>query len=243
LLLKRLFNISDEQLAEQWVMNPYMQYFSGMNTFQHRFPMDPSNLVHFRKRIGKEGIEKIFAYSVKMHGKQAQEKTIIADTTVQENNITYPTDAKLYKKGIDKLNDLFDQYNIPRRQSYRRISKQLLRESYNPNHPRRHKKAKKAIKKLHTLLGRMLREFYRNAPEDILKENNELLNIIQAVYTQTRYDKNKIYSYHKPYTACISKGKPHKKYEFGNKIGLSITAKSLIITSVRAFKGNPHDSP
>ena len=29
LLLKRLYNLGDETLAKAWVMNPYMQYFSG----------------------------------------------------------------------------------------------------------------------------------------------------------------------------------------------------------------------
>ncbi|NPA43651.1 MAG: transposase [Chlorobi bacterium] len=62
LLLKRLFNISEEQLAEQWVMNPYMQYFSGMNTFQHRFPVSLRDLRNFSLRIGEEGISKILSY-------------------------------------------------------------------------------------------------------------------------------------------------------------------------------------
>jgi IS5 family transposase len=30
--------------------------------------------------------------SVELHGKQAQESTVLIDTTVQEKNITYPTD-------------------------------------------------------------------------------------------------------------------------------------------------------
>jgi hypothetical protein len=33
--------------------------------------------------------------SVALHGKQAQESSVLIDTTVQEKNITYPTDAKL----------------------------------------------------------------------------------------------------------------------------------------------------
>jgi IS5 family transposase len=32
--------------------------------------------------------------SVALYGKQAQEATVLIDTTVQEKNITYPTDAK-----------------------------------------------------------------------------------------------------------------------------------------------------
>jgi IS5 family transposase len=76
LLLKRLYNLGDETLAEAWKMNPYMQYFCGMTHFEHQFPCDPSDFVHFRKRIGEEGIEKIFKYSVLIHGEKAQEKQV-----------------------------------------------------------------------------------------------------------------------------------------------------------------------
>ena len=62
LLLKRLYNLGDETLAKAWVMNPYMQYFCGQAHFQHRFPCDPSDFVHFRKRIGEEGVELLFQY-------------------------------------------------------------------------------------------------------------------------------------------------------------------------------------
>jgi len=64
LLLKRIYNLSDERLVEAWEMNPYMQYFCGVAYFEHKFPCDPSDFVHFRHRIGEKGVEKIFAYSV-----------------------------------------------------------------------------------------------------------------------------------------------------------------------------------
>ncbi len=71
-------------------MNPYMQYFSGESHFQHKFPCDPSDFVHFRKRIGEEGIEKIFTYSVELHGEKTKSKMVLSDTTVQENNVPFP---------------------------------------------------------------------------------------------------------------------------------------------------------
>jgi IS5 family transposase len=70
LMLKHLYNLGDETLAKSWIENPYMQYFCGMRCFEHRFPFDPSDFCHFRKRIGEGGFEKIFAYSVKLHGKE-----------------------------------------------------------------------------------------------------------------------------------------------------------------------------
>ena len=71
LMLKHLKNFGDETLAKAWIENPYMQYFCGMRCFEHQFPFDPSDFCHFRKRIGEEGFEKIFAHSVTLHGKEA----------------------------------------------------------------------------------------------------------------------------------------------------------------------------
>jgi len=62
------------------------------------------------------------------------------------------------------------------------------------------------------------------------------------VLNQQRTDKNKIYSLHKQFTSCIAKGKAHKQYEFGTKIGLNTTSKTLIITAIKSFEENPHDS-
>ena len=148
LLLKRLYNHGDETLAEAWVMNPYMQFFCGEAHFQHEFPCDPSDFVHFRKRIGEEGIGLIFSYSVNIHGNKAKSKKVLSDSTVQENNTTFPTDAKLAKKIIDRASKIAKQEEVTQRQSYKRVSKQLLRDTYNSSHPKRKKKAEKAQKKL-----------------------------------------------------------------------------------------------
>jgi len=72
-----IYNLSDERLAETWAMNPYIQYFCGMAYFEHVFPCDPSDFVHFRKRIGESGVQKIFAYSVHLFGKAAKEKVTL----------------------------------------------------------------------------------------------------------------------------------------------------------------------
>ncbi len=242
LMLKRIYNLGDETLCEAWQMNPYMQYFCGMAHFEHRFPCDPSDFVHFRKRIGEAGVEKIFQYSVSLHGKQARSKMVLSDTTVQENNTTFPTDAKLAKKIIDKCNAIAQKEKLEQRQTYVRVSKQLLRDTHNSKHPRRRKKAKKAMRKLKTIAGRQLRELQRELPDHVLRVFEKELELYWKVLRQKRNDKNKLYSLHKPFTNCIAKGKAHKQYEFGNKTGLITTSVDLIITAIKTFEGNPHDS-
>jgi len=242
LLLKRIYNLGDETLCEAWIRDPYMQYFCGQAHFTHKFPCDPSDFVHFRKRIGEKGIEKIFAYSVLLHGKESQSKMVLSDTTVQENNTSFPTDSKLANTIIGKCNVIAQKEGVSQRQSYVRIAKQLLRDTYNSTHAKRKKKAKKAVRKLRTIAGRLLRELERKLPEETLSVYQQELTFYQKVLDQKRADKNKIYSLHKPFTACIAKGKAHKQYEFGNKVGLITSFKTLIITAIKSFEGNPHDS-
>jgi transposase, IS5 family len=242
LILKRLYNFGDETIAQAWIMNPYMQYFCGEAHFQHHFPCDPSDFVHFRDRIGEEGVELIFTYSIKLHGEDAKSKMVLSDTTVQENNTTFPTDAKLAKKIIDTSCQIAQVENIVQRQSYKRTSKQLLRDTFNSSHPKRKKKAQKAQKKLRTIAGRVLRELQNKLSEEVLPSYFNQLAFYQDVLSQQKSDKNKVYSLHKPFTACIAKGKAHKQYEFGNKIGLMINPKNLVILGIEAFEGNPHDS-
>ena len=50
-------------------------------------------------------------------------------------------------------------------------------------------------------------------------------------------------SLHKPHTARIPKGRAHKRYGFGNKVGPTATMGGrIIITAIGAFEGDPHDS-
>ena len=75
-----------------------------------------------------------------------------------------------------------------------------------------------------------------------MNQYKEELAFYSKIIHQKRKDKNKFYSLHKPFTTCIAKGKAHQQYEFGNKVGILTTSKTLIITGIKAFEDNPHDS-
>ena len=244
LLLKHLYNLGDETLVGAWIMNPYMQYFCGRVFFEHQFPCDPSSFVHFRKRIGEKGIEKIFAYSVRMHDAKVNTSNfVLSDTTVQENNTTFPTDAKLCKKVIDYCNKIAENEGIKQRQRYTKVSKQMVRNTYNGKHPKRAKMARKSSRHLKTIAMRLIRELERNFNEEQKKFYQPAMDLYTKVVHQKRGDKDKIYSIHKPFTRCIAKGKAHKQYEFGNKVGLITTANKgkKIILSIKAFLQTPYD--
>ena len=61
-------------------------------------------------------------------------------------------------------------------------------------------------------------------------------------HTATYRQKQDLPSLHKPFTACIAKGKGHKAYEFGNKVELILNPMGRVITDISAFEGNPDDS-
>ena len=90
-------------------------------------------------------------------------------------------------------------------------------------HPRNRKKARHAVKRLKTIAGRLLREIQRQMNGLQQQKYHKTLSHYQRVLKQKRGDKNKIYSLHEPHIYCMSKGKDHKKYEFGTKASVAKT--------------------
>ena len=241
LLLKHIYNLSDEAIVDRWIENPYWQYFSGEKVFQTQKPFDPTEFIHFRNRIGKEGAEKLLKVSIQLFGKEAQEKEVLIDSTVQEKNITYPTDAKLHKRIIEKVNKIAKQEGITLRQTYTRTLKQLMIDQRFHNHPKRRKKARAAFRKIKTIAGRQVRDIQRQFTPSQQKRYQELFVILNKILTQQKGDKNKIYSIHEPGVSCIAKGKEAKKFEFGNKSGFTLTKTTKIVVGAIAFEDNPYD--
>jgi IS5 family transposase len=242
LLLKEMFKESDESVVERWIENAYWQYFTGEEFFQTHQPFDLSEFVHFRKRLKEKGLEFLLSQSVSLHPKAKNEKEVQIDTTVQEKNISFPTDAKLAKKVIDNCTKIAQKAGVVQRQTYKRVAKQHLRDAYFGHHPKRKKKATMARKKLRTIGHRVVRELERKLPEELQKQYQAEFTLYKKVLTQGRNSKDKIYSLHEPQTACIAKGKAHKAYEFGTKVAVVRGRNTGIITAVKRFLGNPHDS-
>jgi len=242
ILLRRMFNLSDEIVVDKWRENPYWQYFCGEVNFQHEAPFDPTELIKFRKRIGNSGAEKLLKLSIDLFDrKEVEEKEVLIDTTVQEKNITFPTDTKLQKKIIEKCRNIARIEGITLRQSYARILKQLMIEQRFRGHPRRKKKAKAAARKIHTIAGRIVRDVERKLTQEQLFRYAGELHIFNLILQQKTGDKNKIYSIHEPGVKCIAKGKESKKYEFGNKSSIVKTKISGIIVGAIGFNDNPYD--
>lgn len=241
LILKQMNGLGDETVVEKWVENPYFQYFTGEAEFQWRLPFDPSDFVHFRKRIGVEGVEKILQVSIALHGKKAMEKEIVIDTTVQEANITFPTDSKLHSKIIDQCVKIAKVEGVALRRSYKRTVKKHIMAQRFRRHPKNRKRALSSARQLKTIAGRLLRELERKLSVEQKNRIKEKLALFQRVLQQRQNDKKKIYSLHEPGTCCIGKGKEHKKYEFGLKASIALTRNSGIAVGALCFSNNPYD--
>ncbi len=245
LILKHVRNLSDENLIDHWAENIYFQYFSGEQYFQPNIPCVSTELVAFRQRIGEPGVELILQESIRVNeppedGNDAM--VISVDTTVQGKNITYPTDDKLYKKIIKKCWIIAGKESIDLRQSYTRVVKRLgnLQRFKGTKHGG--KTARKANRKIQIIAGRLVREIARKLPLTSLGIYLPSLKLYQRVLSQKREDSDKIYSLHEPHVKCYSKGKEHKKFEFGSKASIVINQNTGIIMGAINFTQTLHDS-
>jgi IS5 family transposase len=242
LILKQLENLSDESVVLGYKRNPYYQAFCGAVEFDRSMPCSATELCHFRKRIGASGAQLIFAESVRLHCRYAEEAEVHIDSTVHEKNITYPTDTKLAIKIINRVNKLAKRHDVEQRRTYVKEVKTLRLASRHFRHVKRRRKAVKALKRLRTIAHALIRELRRKLPVDIAAVHEEDFVFYERVLAQQRKDKNKIYSLHEPQVYCIAKGKDHKPYEYGSKASVVSTATRGIILAAVSHAQPVHDT-
>jgi IS5 family transposase len=243
--LKYQHDLSDEAVVQQWVENPYWQYFSGEQFFQHEMPIDPSSMTRWRHRLGEAGAEAMLKETIqtglRMNViKPTQLKRVNVDTTVQTKAVRYPTDARLYNRARERLVKEARKGGIQIKQSYERVGPRLLMQQSRYAHARQMKRARACTRKLRTNLGRVIREILRQQPQP-LGGLQRLVAIAQRIHAQQPTDKNKVYSVHEPEVCCIAKGKAGKKYEFGNKASVATTSKGGWLLGSLSLPDNPYD--
>ncbi|WP_225879312.1 hypothetical protein [Isorropodon fossajaponicum symbiont] len=153
---------------------------------------------------------------------------VTVDSTVQEKNITFPTDSKLFNKARINLVKVAKAHNINLRQNYNRKCKTYALMAGRYAHAKQFKRMRAMNKKLKSRLGRIVRDIERQLPVDNpLLQQAFNLGLAQAkqLINQQQNSKGKLYSLHAPEAECISKGKAHKKYEFGIKASIAVTNK------------------
>src|SRR3979490_906283 len=150
-VLKHTYNLSDEVVCEQWIENPYYQYFCGEEFFQHRLPLDRSSMTNWRNRMGEERLQALLQESLAVATKTGAMKPselsrVIVDTTVQPKNITFPTDAKLMNRAREKLVKLAKKLAGELPQSYARGGKVALTQHQRYAHAKQFKRAQRGLR-------------------------------------------------------------------------------------------------
>jgi transposase, IS5 family len=254
-ILKHTYDLSDEVLCERWVENPYYQFFCGEEFFQHRLVFERSSLTRWRQRMGEEKLQALLQESLSVATrteaiKPADLNRIIVDTTVQPKNVMFPTDARLLNRAREILVRLAKGAGIKLRQSYARVGKFALIKHQRYAHAKQFNRAKRALRKLRTYLGRVIRDITRKIAGNgtALSESALLRTLIRArrLLDQKQHQRGpKIYSLHAPEVECIGKGKAHRPYEFGVKVSVATTKAHAkggqFVTHVKALPGNPYD--
>ena len=248
MMLQHMHGLSDEQVVHQWVQNPYWQYFCGYDYLQWDLPIDPSSMTRWRKRLGIENLEKILAETImtalKTEAAAPKDlKRVIADTTVMEKNIAFPTDSKLLNRAREQLVDLASECGLKLRQSYARVGRFAALNTGRYAHAKQFKRMRKEVKKLKNYLGRTVRDIERQIKDslDLQRTFADLLDKAKQLLSQEKTSKDKLYSLHAPEAYCISKGKAGKPYEFGCKVSLVLPHKQGLALSSQALHENQYD--
>lgn len=244
--LKYTHDLSDQDVLAAWVENPYWQYFCGETHFQHRPPIDSSSMTVWRRRLREEQMEELLAETIRagLRAKLIRPRElecVNVDTTTHERDIRYPTDARLYDRMRERLAALARREGVELRQSYARVGPRALRRQSGYARVKQFKRARREQRRLKTWLGRVVRDIERKLPTPSAALT-DLLQLAHRLLAQGRYSKIKVYSVHAPEVACLSKGKPHKRYEFGSKAGYVTSARTNWIVGALGFAGSPHDS-
>ena len=237
-----------------WVENPYWphrdflrsQFFCGEEFFLHKLPIHPTQMTRWRQRIGEKGVEKLLQITIEA-GKATKTITeqsfdkVIVDTTVQPKAVQHPTDARLYRKVHAAILRIAEKEGLDLRQSYRKLMKRAFRKHGGHAKAKQFKRARKVLKSLKTMAGRVMRDVERKMSTAAFEAHKGTMILSELILSQKRTTKGKVYSLHAPEVECIAKGKAHRPYEFGVKVSLAVTHKEGFVVGIQSCPGNPFD--
>ena len=240
ILLKHMTNLSDQDVVQSMLENPYQQYFCGYEQFLMGKVIHASVLSKFRSRVGVEFFKELEerCYGVLIEKKIIKPGGMLVDGTVINESIAYPNDVGLLNKARERMVTIIKTIG-------KKIGKTFRTR---PQEARKKfllfiKKKRKTKKDIRKATKSMLQYFGRN-----LKQAREAIKIAQdkgvaiaswmvrqlldaeRLYAQQKemYDRkshrvnDRMVSLHKPYVRPIVRGKGGgKQVEFGPKVAVS----------------------
>jgi hypothetical protein len=239
-LLKHMTGLSDREVVQAVMENPYMQVFCGFEHFVTDRSLDPSSLTKLRKRLGVKYFKKLEekTYRVLIDRRIIKRKGLLVDATVFPESVKYPNDVGLLNDVREWLVEHIKTLGKKAGKRYRTYCR-VAKKTYL-NFAKKKTKTKKIVKQakrqMLQFVCRNLKQLddaiitLRAAGEDISHGIVERLKVAKTIYHQqlTMYKQNvhtikdRVVSFHRPYVRPIKRGKEGgKKVEFGPKGALS----------------------
>ena len=235
----------------RFVESIYWQYFCGMQEIQWKCPVNPTTLGRWRKRLADKGLGDLLSSTIQAGRStgalwEADTKHLIVDTTVQEKAIAHPTDARLCIACDRNWSHWQSVQGFPcakatsgweRSCSFATTGKGTSSTIAWPT------RRSRSFAPIWERSWRDLERKMSQASEVLQEKIREALNLAGQVHGQVKQKKavGRVFSLHEPQVDCIGKGKVHKAWEFGCKIGLVSTSHSNFIMASKAYPGNPYD--
>ena len=253
--LKYMFGLSDQEVLDGWVENPYWQDFCGGEFFEHEPPTDQTVMSRWRKRAGEAGVTDMIMETLAsaVRNKVAKAKDferVNVDTTVQEKNVRFPTDARTLDRARERIVAVGEKLGIGFRRNYVRKGKTMLRKHSGYVKAKQFNRAENVVRAMKQYLTNVVAdaENCQVVPTSLaqvaqLAKLVELVKLSKKLIAQDKNTpgKDKIYSVHEPQTECIAKGKVYKRYEFGVKAGFVTASRTNWVLGAMALPGNPYD--
>jgi IS5 family transposase len=257
LLIKEKLKITDEETAEQVKENIYMQYFLGFREFSKKAPFEASMMVHFRKRLGPEAINKLnetiaVAYSKHIEKHDNNDKCppgdnrgkLVIDATAVPQDIKHPSDVTLLNDARLKSEQLIDSIygKLPdskkprtyRRQARRDYLRFIKRKKKSRMFIRRGLRQQLGFVRRNLLTIKKMIDFFDELPMD----DQEVADwgLVREIYAQQRhlYSENthsvsgKILSFSQPHVRAIARGKARGNFEFGSKMSIGVNEHGMV---------------
>ena len=131
------------------------------------------------------------------------------------------------------------RHGVKLRQSFERTVPKLLAAQRGRRTKGGAARARKAARRLKTIAGRVVRQLDAALPKE--SRDRRWVETAKKILSQKRSDNGKIYSLHEPEVYCISKGKEHKKYEFGAKVSVVVGKNGGVILGAYSLPENDYD--
>lgn len=175
LLIKERYGFSDEETVAQITMNPYLQYFIGLNTYTTVSPFDSSMMTRFRKRLTPQMLSEINDQIIGRPKKKDDDSdmtqggggdgetateteesvnrgTLILDATCAPQYIQFPTDARLLNDArilTEKIIDCLHEARLTEGKKPRTYREKAKRQynRFSKNRKKTIKLVKKTIRK------------------------------------------------------------------------------------------------